>query len=87
MQVPPAKEIENVCGLSVANATINTAVAAEVRDAKEKSIAAVKEVVVTEPSPKIRKHTGIGLERMESMSALAFDPRKAKPGPKRGSLL
>ena len=66
--------------LSVANATINTTL--EIQESKSKII-----FEDSSCSPKIKKSTGVGLERMESLTALAFDPKKSKPGPKRSSLL
>ena len=38
-------------------------------------------------SPTLKQPTAVSLEKMESLTALAFDPKKSKPGPKRNSLL
>lgn len=67
--------------LSVANATINTT---NLPQSKPHNTVSNEE---PEVSPVLKKSTGVGLERMESLTALAFDPKKSKPGPKRNSLL
>ena len=82
------EELEKKCEVSVANATINTVVADELLRVKGSGARqAGSKAIEEEKSPKIKKTNGVSLERIESLTALAFNPKKAKPGPKRSSLL
>ena len=71
--------------VSMANATINTTV--EAQNKAQHLLDEPSPEKTPDPSPKMIKPAGVSLEKMESLTAMAFDPKKAKPRPKRSSLL
>ena len=88
---PERRMLENA--ISVANATINTAINGHDEPQRPASPTAALMEKKNQNSKQqqqetpLKRNTGLSIEKMESMTALAFDPRKSRPGPKRGSLL